>query len=63
MGIKNEIRTPDSDRSKLNQERDRARTSDVAEPDAKMWVFSSQVRDLAREKTAQQLKAPAVWVK
>lgn len=29
MGIKNEIRMPDGDRSKLNQERDRARISDV----------------------------------
>lgn len=38
MGIKNEIRMPDGDRSKLNQERDR-------------------VKDLAREKTAKQLKA------
>ena len=34
-----------------------------ADPDAKMFAPPTEVRDLAREKTAKQLKAPAVWVK
>ena len=64
MGIKNEIRMPDGDRSKLDQERDRARTSDVlCRPDVKMLAPPTEVRDLAREKTAKQLEAAAVWVK
>ena len=34
-----------------------------ADPDVKMLAPPTEVRDLAREKTAKQLEAAAVWVK